>query len=177
MDKIYNASQKVFDAIGGALTGKTNVQLIGQVASSAANAIFSGGTSLASAPQEIASQNAAYKGHQAVPDTLVTKANNMGVNHYCENDCYKVHYTKITPEYAEIIDNYFTCFGYATHIVKVPNITCRRYWNYIKTVGCTISGNVPADAEDQIVAIYDKGITFWHDPDAIYNYSLDNAIV
>lgn len=177
MDKLYNTSQKVFDAISGIYKGKTNVQFIGQTASAAANAIFTGGTSLASVPQEIAAQNAAYKGHQAVPDTLVTRANNMGINHYCENDCYKVHYTKITPEYAEIIDNYFTCFGYATHVVKTPNITSRTYWNYIQTKGCTINGNIPAEADEQITAIYDRGITFWHDPAHMFDYTLNNAIV
>lgn len=176
MDRIYNGSQKVIDGLIGAFSGKTNVQLIGQLASTVAGGIVNP-TSLTSLPSEIAGQNAAYKGHQAVPDTLVTKANNAGVNHYCENDCYKIHYTKITPEYAEIIDNYFSCFGYATHIVKVPNITGRLEWNYVQTKGCTISGNIPAEAEETITKIYDRGITFWHVVGHIHNYSLANPIV
>ena len=176
MDKIYNGSQKIIDGLIGAFNGKTNVQLIGQLASTVAGGIVNP-TSLTSLPNEIAGQNAAYKGHQAVPDTLVTKANNAGVNHYCENDCYKIHYTKITPEYAEIIDNYFSCFGYATHIVKVPNVTGRQEWNYVQTKGCTISGNIPAEAEETITKIYDRGITFWHVVGHIHNYSLPNPIV
>ena len=125
----------------------------------------------------IADQLASYKGHQAVPDTVATKASNTGITHAAKLDCYKVHYTKIRPEFAEIIDNYFSCFGYATHVVKVPNVTGRRNWNYVQTVGCTISGNVPSDAEEKITAIYDRGVTFWHNPANIHNYNANNDII
>lgn len=133
--------------------------------------------------EKIGSDLAAIQGHKAIPDTLVTKANNGGVNHYMEMDCYKIHYVKIRPEYAEIIDNYFSCFGYAIHKVKVPDITSRQQWNYIKTKGCTIKKNVannravPMEAERAICAIFDKGITFWHNPANIHNYNLNNPIV
>jgi hypothetical protein len=133
--------------------------------------------------EKIGSDLAAIQGHKAIPDTLVTKANNGGVNHYMEMDCYKIHYVKIRPEYAEIIDNYFSCFGYAIHKVKVPDITSRQQWNYIKTKGCTIKKNVennkavPMEAERAICAIFDKGITFWHNPYNIHNYNLNNPIV
>lgn len=133
--------------------------------------------------EKIGNDLAAIQGHKAIPDTLVTKANNGGVNHYMEMDCYKIHYVKIRPEYAEIIDNYFSCFGYAIHKVKVPDITSRQQWNYIKTKGCTIKKNVennkavPMEAERAICAIFDKGITFWHNPYNIHNYNLNNPIV
>lgn len=176
MDKLYNKSQRLVEGISGAFSGKTNVQLIGQLASTTIGAIVNP-TSLTSLPNEIGSQNAAYKGHQAVPDTLVTKANNGGINHYCENDCYKIHYTKITPEYAEVIDHYFNCFGYATHIVKVPNVTGRQNWNYVQTKGCTISGNIPTEAEEKITQIFDRGVTFWHNPSTIHDYAQNNPII
>lgn len=92
----------------------------------------------------------------------------------------------IKAEYAEIIDNYFTMFGYATHRVKVPNIADstapkRQYWNYIKTQGCVIhasSGNgLPAGDESKIAKIYDNGITFWNDLDDVGDYSKTNSIV
>ena len=133
--------------------------------------------------EKIGGDLAAIQGHKAIPDTLVTKANNGGVNHYMEMDCYKIQYVKIRPEYAEIIDNYFSCFGYAIHKVKVPDITSRTQWNYIKTKGCTIKKNVennkavPMEAERAICAIFDKGITFWHNPYNIHNYNLNNPIV
>jgi hypothetical protein len=176
MDKVYNYTQKGMDIVKGILTGDTKWQLAGQTMNMIGNA-FQNPASLVSVPDEIASQNAAYEGHKAMPDTLATKANNGGALHYSEWDCYKIYYTKIRPEYAEIIDNYFTCYGYATHIVKTPNVTGRRNWNYVKTVGCTINGNLPTDVEQQITAIFDRGVTFWHNPATIHNYNANNDII
>lgn len=176
MDKVYNYTQKGMDIVKGILTGDTKWQLAGQTMNMLGNALQNP-ISLVSVPDEIASQNAAYEGHKAMPDTLATKANNGGALHYSEWDCYKIYYTKIRPEYAEIIDNYFTCYGYATHIVKTPNVTGRRNWNYVKTVGCTINGNLPTDVEQQITAIFDRGVTFWHNPATIHNYNANNDII
>lgn len=81
----------------------------------------------------------------------------------------------IRREFAEIIDNYFNMFGYATHRVKVPNRTSRPHWNYVKTVGCVAVGSVPADDMSKIMSIYDRGITFWKNGNEVGNYSLDNS--
>lgn len=81
----------------------------------------------------------------------------------------------IRPEFAKIIDDYFTMYGYATHRVKVPNRTARPHWNYVKTIGCVITGSVPADDVKEICNIYNNGITFWKNGNNVGNYSLDNS--
>ena len=93
----------------------------------------------------------------------------------------------VIPEYAKIIDDYFTMFGYATRRVKYPNVrqypkgSLRPHWNFIKTQGCvihssrTLGKGLPAEAEAQISKIYDNGITFWMDGNEIGDYSLDNS--
>lgn len=81
---------------------------------------------------------------------------------------------KIRREFAEIIDGYFDMFGYATNRVKIPNRSSRPHWNYVKTVGCVLTGSIPADDTAKICAIYDKGITFWKKGSEVGNYSLDN---
>lgn len=81
----------------------------------------------------------------------------------------------ITKDYAEVIDNFFTMYGYATKKVKIPNISARPHWNYIKTIGCVITGNAPADDVRKICEIYDNGITFWKSASEVGNYSLDNS--
>ena len=82
----------------------------------------------------------------------------------------------ITSEYARIIDNYFTRFGYATKLVKIPNRNSRRHWNYVKTIDATITGSVPADDMKKICSIYDNGITFWKRGNEIGMYNLDNTV-
>ena len=86
--------------------------------------------------------------------------------------CYDVD---INATDAQIIDEYFDRFGYATKRVKVPNISSRPHWNYTKTQSCELVGNIPANIKSQIIAIFDNGITFWKNGDEIGNYSLNNS--
>lgn len=80
----------------------------------------------------------------------------------------------IRPEFATIIDDYFSMYGYATHKVKIPNRNVRPHWTYTKTNGCVVHGSVPCDDMKDIISIYDRGITFWKNGAEIGNYSLDN---
>ena len=82
----------------------------------------------------------------------------------------------ITKQYAQIIDNYFDRFGYATNLTKVPNRNSRPHWNYVKTLGFTFDGAVPADSAKKIISIYDNGITFWKNSGEIGDYTLDNSV-
>ena len=82
---------------------------------------------------------------------------------------------QITAQYAKKIDDYFTMFGYAIHEVATPNMNARPYYTYVKTVGCSIDGNVPADDASAIETIFDNGIRFWKNHANIGNYSLNNA--
>lgn len=81
--------------------------------------------------------------------------------------------TTITYEYAEKIDNFFERFGYKINDNKIPNITGRPYWNYVKTLGSTVTGSIPFEDISKISTILDNGITFWHTTD-VGNYGLNN---
>ena len=80
-------------------------------------------------------------------------------------------------EYAKRIDDYFSMFGYKVNSVKIPNITGRTYWNYVKTVDCNFEGDIPQIYLNKIKEILNNGITFWHDPTKFLDYSQNNAIV
>ena len=82
----------------------------------------------------------------------------------------------IQPQFASIIDDYFTRYGYATHRLKVPNRNVRPHWTYTKTVGCVVEGSVPCDDMRKICNIYNTGITFWKNASEIGNYSLNNSV-
>ncbi len=82
----------------------------------------------------------------------------------------------ITAEYAKMIDDYFYVYGYSIKRVKAPNRNSRPHWNYVKTVGCTLTGSIPADDSRKICSIYNNGITFWKNGNEIGNYSLDNTV-
>ena len=81
----------------------------------------------------------------------------------------------VTAEYAKVIDDYFTRFGYACNKTKVPSIANRPIWNYVKTQGCCILASCPADDAKAIEEIYDRGVTFWKDASKVGDYSGNNA--
>lgn len=87
---------------------------------------------------------------------------------------FQFYYAYIRREFAEIIDNYFNVYGYATHRVKVPNRVIRPHWNYVKTVNVSLTGSVPADDMARLRSIYDNGVTFWRNGNEVGNYALDN---
>ena len=82
----------------------------------------------------------------------------------------------VTKDFAIVIDNFFSVYGYATNKVKKPNISSRPHWNYVKTNGCIVIGKAPSDDIKKICSIYDNGITFWKDANELGDYSLDNSV-
>lgn len=85
------------------------------------------------------------------------------------------YYKHIKPEYAEMIDNFFSMFGYATNKLKIPNISSRPHWNYLRCAVANVKGQAPASAIVELEHIFENGITFWANGDEIGNYSLDNS--
>ncbi|MBO7732214.1 MAG: hypothetical protein J6S67_06670 [Methanobrevibacter sp.] len=83
----------------------------------------------------------------------------------------------VKPEVARCIDEFFSQFGYKCNRVKVPNVTGRRNWNYVKTVGCYIEADIPQEDLQEIKAMFDKGITLWHNPATFADYSQTNDII
>ena len=80
----------------------------------------------------------------------------------------------ITAEYAAIIDGYFDMYGYKQNLVKVPNVSSRTYWNYVKTADCNITGDIPAEDMEKLKKIFNDGVTFWHAAANVGNYALNN---
>lgn len=101
------------------------------------------------------------------------------VNFAGTNNHFKIIQNRCKTEYMRIIDDIFTRFGYMTKRVKTPNITGRRYWNYIE-IGNSEEigyGLAPSKYMEVINSACRKGVTIWHDHESIGNYALDNIIV
>lgn len=83
----------------------------------------------------------------------------------------------IKEEFARIIDDFFSMFGYKTNKVKIPNLTGRQNWNYIKTIDCNITGNLPQQDLQEIKDMFNNGLTIWHNTSTFLDYSQSNNIV
>lgn len=79
-------------------------------------------------------------------------------------------------ETAKVIDNFFTRFGYKVNELKVPNLSSRVNWNYIKCSETNIFGDINGNDLKKINDIFKNGVTFWHN-DVVGNYSLSNPTI
>ena len=85
----------------------------------------------------------------------------------------------IKSEYARMIDDHFSKYGYQVNVIKVPNIIGRQNWNYVEIASDDEIGygSVPTTYMEEINNAARRGITIWHNHDNIGNYSLSNNIV
>lgn len=83
---------------------------------------------------------------------------------------------QITSEYRRKLTDYFNMFGYKVNEVKIPNFHTRRYWNYVQTSSCVITGKFNNEDLQELKNVFDNGITLWHTDD-IGNYDLVNEVL
>lgn len=89
---------------------------------------------------------------------------------------FQFYNANIRAEFAKIIDDFFTLYGYAWHKVEVPNINSRPHWNFVQTKNANMTGDIPANDLTKIRDIFDRGVTFWKNGNNIGNYGLNNSI-
>lgn len=123
----------------------------------------------------IAQQLAKLQDIKNTPSQVHGQAQTPSLNAGMGRVQYTFYNMCIKPEFAEIVDDYFTRYGYACHKSKLPNVNARPHWTFTKTRGCTIKGSIPCDDMNAICRIFDNGITWWKNGDEIGNYNLDNS--
>lgn len=133
--------------------------------------------SLGGLAQSVANQAQQIREAKMTPDSAKGNTNTGDLNFTHEKSKFTGYKMSIKAEYARIIDDYFTAYGYKVNSFKVPNITGRRYWNYVHTVGANIEGNIPQADMDEIKGLFDRGITIWHDTAHYLDYTQNNTIV
>lgn len=139
--------------------------------------LLGAGQNLVSGPGAIANALIQKKQHQLITDAVRGDLNNGDVVTASNNNCFKFYHMSVRQEYAKIIDQYFSMYGYSVNEVKIPNITGRANWNYVKTLGANIEGNIPENDINELKNIFNNGVTLWHNATTYLDYSQSNAIV
>ena len=177
----FQKTQMTVNAITGAIssgvTGATAGFVAGGGVGAVAGAALGVGKSVWQSVQGFSQISAEKADIDAQPNGLVGSAQTPDTLVLQERFGLMFHQICIRPEYAKIIDDFFTRYGYKVSALKTPSITTRKNWNYIQTVGATIPADMPADIESKICSILDRGITFWHNPETMLDYSKDNTPV
>ena len=158
--------------LGGAVTGNYSSGLLG----------------LASIPMQMAQNKDQHD--FAIKNVMLEKekqqmlpnSSNMGTNAgllgfgYMNKDAFTRY--SIKNEYAQRLDTYFDMYGYQTNKLKVPNLSNRPNWNYVKTLGANIiqatGHNVPQEDLQEYKNLFNDGVTIWHNPSTFLDYSQNN---
>lgn len=168
----YDKGANVGVGIGRALLG--GLSGVMGVAEGNIGGFLGGANQAISSLNAIGQTLARHEDYQRMPNVSKGVANNdlmtadQTKDFYFEMKC-------ITKNYAMMIDDYFTMFGYAIKQVGTPNMNARPYFTYVKTIGCTVHGELPADDGAKIEKIFDSGVRFWKNHTQIGNYSLNNS--
>lgn len=110
------------------------------------------------------------------PDSAKGNTNGGDILTASKNNNMFFYTMSIKQEYAKIIDDYFTMFGYKVSDVKVPNKNHRPFYWFTKTIGANITGSIPQSELKRIRSVYDNGVTFWKSTSQFRNYNLNNSI-
>ena len=164
---VCSALNGVVSAISGGIIGSVKGGALG-AGVGVAEGLVSAGTQIATS---VAKMNDIKNAPNTTFGQVQLDALNLGL-HRTRFDFYQLC---IRRDYARIVDDYFTRYGYACKENKLPNRNARPHWTYTKTLGCTITGSIPADDARKICDIYNNGITFWANGDEVGNYTLDNS--
>lgn len=119
----------------------------------------------------------AKKQHELIPPQSRGNLNAGDVITATGKNTFHFYKMSIKQEYAKVIDSYFDFYGYKVNTVKIPNITGRSNWNYVKTLGANIEGNIPENDINELKSIFNTGVTLWHNPSTYLDYSQSNNIV
>ena len=166
-NKANNTSAKssaLLSGIGGVASGLANMSV-----GSAINGVVSG-------IDKAVNVWASYETAKVMPDEMQGSANGFDVNFISGFSGFYTYCRSAKAEYAQMVDDFFTMYGYACKQLKVPNRNVRPHWCYTKTVNCIIKGKINQNDITKIERIYDKGITFWKNGNDVGDYSLDNSV-
>ena len=167
-------NSKYIEIQGGIAAANWGTSMISGMLTGNIGAMLSGTTSLASNVAGIAQQ---VRTAEMTPNSAKGNQNTGDLNWSLGKDTFTGYKMSIKAEYARIIDEYFSAFGYLTNRNKVPNVTGRSNWNYVETANCNIIGNIPQEDLDEIKSMFNSGVTIWHKTAYFMDYSQNNPIV
>lgn len=143
--------------------------------------IFGGISSAFSTGAGIAQYYAQIEDLQRTPDNLKQPGNNVileAENHTIQTTLYR---RQIADSELKRLNRYFTLYGYTVKDYLNFDLNSRKYFNYVQTVDCRVTGDINEEHIEALQTRYNNGIRIWHyDPNdwhGIGDYTLDNEEV
>lgn len=113
------------------------------------------------------------------PDNIQKLGNNLTFDLMDDNIKYLLRHFRIKEQFRNSIFKYLSTFGYKSNSFEIPDTRSRYYFNYIKTIGVNIVGNISNNSLQKLKDIFDNGVTIWHFRNeetfkGLFNYELEN---
>lgn len=150
---------------------------LGVAIASGGTAAVAGGGAVVAGAMGIANTLGQVYEHSLTPNSARGNTNGGDINACSNTNKFYFYKMSIKQEYAKIIDDYFSAYGYKVNSYKLPNVTGRTNWNFVKTIDANLTGEIPQEDLQEIKDILNNGVTFWHNPATFLDYSQSNAIV
>lgn len=152
------------------------LSVAGGVLSTVAGVATGNPIAVASGVLSIANSISSVYEHSLVPDQVAGNTNSGDINFSASNcGMFTLNFLSLRDEYARVIDDFFSMYGYRTNVVKLPNLNNRSNWNFVKTINCNIVGDIPQKDIQKIKDMFNNGITLWHNPSTFLDYSQTNS--
>jgi hypothetical protein len=177
---------KAIVGIGSIIAGATIGMSVSRIAG--AGMIIGGVSMITSGSEQVAMTEAKKRDVDNAVDAVKTQSGTL----YSDliNDGLYIRrfiYTMQEPYYSKIV-NYLTRFGYNVNEFKIPNLTSRYWYNYIKAINVILTTGeqtftFPSKIQEWLLQLLGDGITIWHVrqktngtiEDKVFNYDYENA--
>lgn len=110
-------------------------------------------------------------------ENIITNGNSPTLLTAMGHNRFEIFIRFIKEEYAEMVDSYFTMYGYQTNKVKIPNFSSRPCFNYVETTDINIVGKTGIPSDDMVILknMFNNGVTLWKPTATVGDYSVDNS--
>jgi hypothetical protein len=162
------------DMLSSGINGVMGAAMMGPMG--AAGGIVEAGRSGGNTILQMQAINAKMQDINSVPPNISKQGSNTSYTIGNGYDGLYIVKKQIKPEYIRKLESFFKMYGYKLNEMKIPNYKTREHYNYLKTIGSVLFGNVPREDLDTLEKIFDNGITIWHG-DWVCDYTLANGEV
>ena len=147
------------------LTGGLQIAggILNMAQSKSLNNMTSGAYQTLSGAEQIANANYNKYLAETVPPSFSSAVNVNDVLTASNKLNFYIEYMTIKSEYAKMLDDYLSRYGYKTLRYKIPNISTRSTFNYLQISNDSVigTGDVPAESMSIINNIARRGVTIY----------------
>lgn len=158
----YMSQHRASATTGIALNVATGVGMLALGVATGGVGLVAGIGSAVGIGSKIANELVQREDLKQTPDNISKLGNNLSFDILDNNIKFQKRHYRIKEQFRQSIFKYLSTYGYKSNTFEVPDIRSRYYFNYIKTIGVNLTGNISNNSLQKLKEIFDNGVTVWH---------------